>query len=388
MSFPLPLSPRVRGLCRLAPAVWLCALLGSLPACDAFLVSVCQFEDRPGCHTSDASQPSAKDGEIEPPAKVSTFRRFEWRAKLELNANTRFVGLDGVRPVLLRTDDKTQWWEAYKQDPSIPADQPTIRLLVEPKESLINYPSLPLDNFSKDRFYRTNSGFYLFKYSDSNNRSITPKSSQLDAPIQKLIESPNVRPFISVDTDTFMTEGEQRNRINAKYTNKQHGDWQIDVSGYSQFVIGDLDYIDKALVDNGMDALAFSGKDLVFLRHQYSIVGINEDPSLLAGIRDAMAEASKTDTGPVQAAYISNINADEFPDLLFIRGGRVRVISYKGRRWLGFATAFEVWKEEVVAPIVGETAQYMALADLTQDGKPDLIVETDKAVHFYMNIAK
>jgi len=185
-----------------------------------------------------------------------------------------------------------------------------------------------------------------------------------------------------------MVSGEQKTRIYGKYRDGEYLDWSSTGENYTNFLLGDLDYIDKT-ISNGLEAMAFSGSELAFLRHQYrGITGDLSDPALRAGVQDAMAEASKTDTGPVQAAYISNINGDEFPDLLFIRGGHVRVISYKGRRWLGFPTAFEVWKEEVVEPIAGETAQYMATIDLTQDGKPDLIVETDKFVQFFMNIAK
>ena len=360
---------------------WLGALLG-LPACDAFLVSVCQFEDRPGCHTSDAGQPSPSDGVIDPPAPVSTFRRFEWRAKLTLDAKTRFVGLDGRRPILLKTDNgSNRRWEVYEPQLAMAAERDRLK-----SDSFIGYPTIPALDFDKDRIYRTEAGFYLFDY--SQQRKVIPITGGAVDPNLKISETLQVRPFVSLDKDAFMVSGEQKTRIYGKYRDGEYLDWSSTGENYTNFLLGDLDYIDKT-ISNGLEAMAFSGSELAFLRHQYrGITGDLSDPALRAGVQDAMAEASKTDTGPVQAAYISNINGDEFPDLLFIRGGNFRVISYKGRRWLGWATAFESWKEEVVAPIAGETAQYMALADLTQDGKPDLIVETDKAVHFYMNIVK
>lgn len=146
------------------------------------------------------------------------------------------------------------------------------------------------------------------------------------------------------------------------------------------FAIGNLDVNDEPVYD--LEAISFDD-DAYFVARSSARNG--------AAIQMALSKALKDDSavtgGAIQAAYITGINDDKFPDLVFVRNGRVRAISYRGTDVEGFPYKFWRWDQDVAPAIEGETVQYIALDELTQDSYQDLIVETDKQIHFYRNVA-
>ena len=152
--------------------------------------------------------------------------------------------------------------------------------------------------------------------------------------------------------------------------------------GYpTALVIGDIDESDSLPKD--LEAIGFNEVNDVAFFTSSKI----EKPNFQSVIKDAIARGAGGAGGPIQAAYIHDINQDKLPDLLFVRSGRLRVVSYRGKKIDNSLHDFGVWNQDVSDRIVDETVQYIVIDNLTQDDNPDLIVETDKQVHFYRNVA-
>ncbi|HND13130.1 MAG TPA: VCBS repeat-containing protein, partial [Pseudomonadota bacterium] len=81
---------------------------------------------------------------------------------------------------------------------------------------------------------------------------------------------------------------------------------------------------------------------------------------------------------------VIDLNADGFTDFVYIRGGQLFVTSYRGRNGSGLSV-FESWPSMTLSSVGGESVRSLAAIDLSQDGYPELVVETGKAVHFYLN---
>ena len=148
--------------------------------------------------------------------------------------------------------------------------------------------------------------------------------------------------------------------------------------------IGDLDSVDPR--KNGIDIINIGNNSIESVLHYDMETNISfYDDILRSRIVDAVTKKKYSDSAPLEAAYIENLNNDKYVDFIYSWSGRIHVGSYTGN-WTGTGSALlQNWGKEVVTVPAGETIRSIMALDLTKDGFPELIVETDKAVHFYLN---
>lgn len=367
-----------------------CSLLAGssllVAACDPFLVSACRFEDLPGCPrapsgSADAGSkpPDLSTPPRDEPAPLGPLLRFEWRAKIELGTNRRFVGLQGSprQAVFLKLDGPNKRWDVATFDLS--NSDTAKRVVVAQTCSPSTCPEIPSTmDFISDRIYRTSSGYFYFGYKSSKKVKTLPGWSELtDCNLGTL----TVRPFVSAQYDALMLAQANDGDMYVRYEHQNYSPITISSPTASLFVIGDLDAYDHPA--NDLEAIAFFGAEAFLIKESNLRINLHLPKSLNAAIQ----KNSDGLSGPIQAAYIYDINNDRLPDFLFVRGGRFRVVSYRGTDRQGFPYEFGDWEQDVIPPILGETVQYIAIDELSQDSYPDLIVETDKNVHFYRNMA-
>ena len=90
------------------------------------------------------------------------------------------------------------------------------------------------------------------------------------------------------------------------------------------------------------------------------------------------------ETSPIIAAFVAHLNKDSFMDVAYTRNGQLLVTSYKGRA--ATSGMFENWPAaQTLSELSGQTVKSLAAVDLTSDGLPELVVETETYVHFYLN---
>lgn len=377
-----PRAPSLRWLRLLALRV-LSGLSLISTACDPFLVSVCQFEDRPGCHTADPAKPDS--GQPQPPrepgspATLGPLRRFELRRSLALGSNLRFVGLQGSprQAVFLAIDGSmNKRWDVASLD--LNNSELTARVRVGGTCSTC--PMIPATmDFALDRIYRTGAGFYYFDYKSPKN----VMSLATNMPLNGIaLANYRIRPFMSSQGDSMMTIGNEPDVAHVLFAATVIG--KIRKLGHNvvSVVIGDLDSFDSQ--NSHLEAIAFDEDEAFGLARSSGV----DDSALRTALNIAVKKHSGIGAGPVQMAYVHDINNDSLSDFLFFRGERFRVVSYRGKDKQGFPYEFGGWADDVAPAITGETVQYVAIDELTQDSYQDLIVETDKNVHFYRNVAK
>lgn len=150
------------------------------------------------------------------------------------------------------------------------------------------------------------------------------------------------------------------------------------------FVVGDLDSNDPT--NNGEEIILFNGKTPQSVSHWVPNESTNPDDELLASLKLTIARTKAGDESPIEAAFITGLNGDVFPDLVYSRNGQVYVTSYLGKD-KKIESRFKDWPEKI-ASISGEKIKSLVAVELTNDAYPELVVETDKAVHFYVNTPK
>jgi hypothetical protein len=355
-------------------------ILGLSTGCDSFLVPACQFERRPDCGTgsaanADASQPSDAGS----PAPIGSLRRFEWRASVSLGNNRRFVGLQGSprQVVFLATNGSTKWWEVAKLDLNNSTE--SSRLIVGQTCSTADCPLIPgTFDFAQDRIYRTAAGYYYLDYKSSKKVMSLPTTMELAACDLGTLA---IRPFVSAQYDAFMLARAEPLQMYVRYESQRDSNIQDNTQAASLFVVGDMDAFDHR--ENDLEAIAFSAGAAFSINRSSE----RKDSSIIASINAAIQRGSAGIGGAIQAAYIHDVNNDQLSDLLFVRGGRFRVVSYRGKDGQGGYHDFGDWAQDVAPAISGETVQYVVIDEITQDSYQDLIVETDRSVHFYRNVA-
>ncbi|MFO0620452.1 MAG: hypothetical protein U0745_03575 [Polyangia bacterium] len=145
----------------------------------------------------------------------------------------------------------------------------------------------------------------------------------------------------------------------------------------------DLDSIDG--LTTGLEAILLTGKTVLAVLHQYSAGSIPvDDGPLREALQVAVERAMPGETSPIPAAFVRNLNGDRFMDVAYIRNGQLLVTSYKGRA--ATSGMFENWPAaQTLSELSGQTVKSLAAIDLTSDGLPELVVETESYVHFYLN---
>lgn len=356
-------------------------LWGLLAGCDSFLVSVCHFEDRPGCSTTyagttDASSPPP-DSSM--PALLGPLRRFELRATVKLDTNRRFVGLMGSprQAVFLATNGGRKWWELLTLD--LNNSVLSSRTVLAPSCTPPACPAIPASmDFARDRIYRTAADFYHFDYKSTKKlASLSGGLVSGDCELGNLA----VRPFVSAQRDAIMVSHSAMGKVCIRYAPGIDGVSSNESHNISAYVIGNLDDINAETDDQ--ESIVFDQSTVFALSRSSGVTG---EP-LKSALNTALRNDASNMSGNIQAAYIAHINDDNYPDVVVVRGGRFRAISCHGKDQQGSIFEFGLWGQDIAPPIIGETVQYVVIDELTQDSYQDLIVETDKNVYFYRNVA-
>lgn len=356
-------------------------LLFGLAGCDGFLVSICNFDDKPGCPrvgTDGVMKPMADMIPQSPdrlPPRNGAERSFKSQMTIPFEYKRKFVGIYDKDKLLLITNppNSSPIWEALT--------------MTQPAAKCMDCPEIPkFFSFTGDSIYISGGSFYFLQYINNINKiwkleKNRPKVSFDDI---KLNQSSS-RSFVHPITEALVisTQDSDPNKFQATAIIDGNSSYTISTNEMSSdfFSIGDIDSND--ITKNGSEIIFFTAQGPSELRHQ---MGLTSDPSLLNALKITIDE-TKIGNGILQAAFVDSLNDDAFPDLIYARNGKVYVTSYKGRNWSGMVPIFEQWNEPVIT-ISGETVKSIIAAELTKDSYPEIVIETDKAVHVYQNIPK
>lgn len=354
-------------------------VLFGLVGCDGYLVSICNFDERPGCPGLGTDE-VIKPGSDMPPSVVQNpnqlppsngpERSFEPRTTIPLDASHKFVGMYDRDKLLFVVNSASVRWEAANLD--------------QTSSNCTNCPTIPNGfSFTEDSFYTSSGNFYFFQY--KNNKKLWKFSNdKLNEVDNVILRKKPTNSFAHPSIEALMFSSTDKNKNTTTALINSNGNYTTNESEIDSkfFLIGDFDFSDNSR--NGSEIVIFSDSGPTYLRHQNEST---QDPLLLSILQRTIETTKVGDSTSVQAAFIASLNGDAFPDLIYARDGKVYVTSYKGRNWSLMVPIFEHWKEPVLS-ISGETIKSIIAVELTKDSYEDLVIETDKAVHVYQNIPK
>ncbi len=373
--------------------IWYFALIFAIylfTGCDHFWTACTETPDEVFCKmqsNTDAGGTEDAGTVVTPPdpnKPIGPTRKFEWRAKVEVNKDTfKYVGMKGTTPVFLaNTGSGNSRWEVRQLD-LLQAEKDQ-RMKPDPNQA--GFPKAPTShNFVQSPIVVSGSTFYWLSGVDKTIKSVD--SGQEIYSTAKLPDSPPYVYFrhpeteiiaVSVKPTAMGAKSATLLRWNA--TDKvlhQSGDPPA-----TALVMGDLDAADQ--LGNGQEVLFVASGQVQLIRHQKQGISPSlEDPLLQQGLQGAINRAAPGITAPILAGFVTDLNADKFVDCVYVRSGRVYVTSYKGRK---ADQPFEDWPDDIFPAVEGEIVRSIQAVDLTNDAYPELVVETDQAVHFYLSI--
>lgn len=377
--------------------LWLIALgvLGALANCDQFLVSICNREDLITCkHPTDGSQqPPSQDGGSGMDAGFSGVRQngpevsFEWRASITLtDGHSKFAGIYMGQPLIWRNEPVyyfQTWVTALNQS------NPAQRVYSEQCPSCPTFAQAAAHiSFASDQIRVSNGPFYLLKYHGDNHLIQFVSGKAIDG--IELANTATPQPFAHPLVDTLVLPIQQ-SRPDMGYMAGtavlQGGAVREAIAMGSMptsFVVGDLDAVDQQ--PTGPELIMFGGTAPILLQHLWPAEYPKSDGELLNSLSNAIARAKAGDEAPIIAAFMSKLNGDAFPDLLYVKSQSIYITSYHGRVPESIGPEFQNWSNPVLLnETSGEQIRSVVAVELTNDTYPELIVETDKAVHLYLN---
>jgi hypothetical protein len=364
------------------------ALLGLVTGCDRYLINICNFRDEwPGCR-DEAIDASAVDLTREPDLPVLPLRKFEWRAKIGNDLLQSFVGIDRRQYAIFLVAGSPVHFEAVKFRFDLPAFMPQLEAI-----ACTDCPNLVGIDFASDSIFLTGEAereFWLLRYGITRKsyRFKTDGSSiKMDDEID---QNWQIRPFfhpvlnassIAVKPVLFGGSSLVTRLPKIGGTIKYEINRPTKISAQA---IGDLDSIEPRR--NGLDIINIGNNSVESVLHYDTETNMNFSDRLLRDrIADTVAKTKRSDSELLETAYIENLNKDKYVDFIYSWSGRIHVASYTENRTGTGSSLLEDWGTEVVTVPKGETIRSIMALDLTKDGFPELIVETDKFVHFYLN---
>lgn len=372
------------------PVLFALGLLGSLfvlfglVGCDGYLVSICNFADRPDCPgvgTDGVMKPGAdmppsvvqNPNQLPPPNGPE--RSFKLLKKMELDdAKLKFVGMyDRDKALFLANPPR---WDAAKLN----LDMMMPDLI---STECNNCPKIPIGiDFTNDYIHISGGNCYYFQY--SNNNKLWKLPIQLSSSPINVVLRKSLHPFAhpNIDALMFSSKDDNKNTTTVLFNGNSSFSTNENAADSRFFLIGDLDLNEDNR--NGSEIIIFSEQGPSYLRHQNENM---QDYLLLSSLQSTIGITKSGSSSFIQAAFVDSLNGDAFPDFIYARDGIVYVTSYKGRNWSGRVPIFEHWKDSVIS-IAGETLKSIIAVELTKDSYPELVIQTDKAVHFYQNIPK
>jgi hypothetical protein len=364
------------------------ALLGLVSGCDRYLINICNFRDEgPGCR-EDVVDASAVDLTRSDSSPIGPLRKFEWRAKIGDLSKSNFVGIDKRQYAIFLVDGPPVHFEAAKFRFDLPANMPQLDAI-----ACTGCPNLVDTNFASDSIFLTGEAdreFWLLRYGATNKSFRLNMDGSLvlmDADIEpSWWIKPFFHPVLNASSIALKPLTAGKSSLVARLprlgsTIKYVIDRPTKISTQA---IGDLDFVESK--KNGLDIINIGNNSIESVLHYDTEKSTSfSDDVLRSRIADAVEKTKRSDSMLLEAAYIENLNGDRYIDFIYSWSGHVHVASYTGN-WTGTGSSLlEDWGKEVVIVPAGEKIRSIMALDLTTDGFPELIVETDRAVHFYLN---
>ncbi len=335
----------------------------------------CPLQELHDAATTDAYSPS--DLKMpDPNTPLGPIRKFEWRASIPIDATKlKYVGMKGTMPVFW-VNGTPQKWVVYQASP-LPSS-------AIPGGSSEGLPAAPVGvDFGKIYPVVSGSSFFVLSTVDASIKTWPGNMAVLqDAKLagpQPVFRHPELdalavkmQPTMTANSTVLIQWGQ-----GATVTYEKVG------AELTAMAVGDLDAADVS--GTGLDAILLTGKTGLAVLHQYNAGSIPVDDLLLRdALQGAVERAMPGETSPIPAAFVRNLNGDRFMDVAYIRNGQLLVTSYKGRA--ATSGMFENWPAaQTLSELSGQTVKSLAAVDLTIDGLPELVVETETYVHFYLN---
>ncbi len=311
----------------------------------------------------------------DPNTLLGPLRKFEWRASIPIDATKlKYVGMKGTMPVFWGAPQK---WVVYQASPLPSAAIPT--------GSADGLPAAPVGvDFGKTYPVVSGSSFFVLSTVDAKVKTWPGNMEVLKDAV--LAGPPPVFRHPELDALVVQTKPSVADksavlihwRPGATVTYEKTG------AGLTAMAVGDLDAADVS--ETGLEAILLTGNTVLAVLHQFMPRSIPvDDPLLRDALQGAVDRGMPGQTSPILAAFVAHLNNDSFMDVAYIRNGQLLVTSYKGRA-VATDKMFENWPEaQTLSKLSGQTVKSLAAVDLTSDGLPELVVETDKAVHFFLN---
>ncbi len=366
------------------------ALLGLVTGCDRYLINICNFRDElPGCR-EDGGDASAVDlltrGADSP---LGPLRKFEWRAKITNDANQKFVGILQKEYAITLLTTPAVSFSAVQFHLERPRDQMQLEQVACPKCPLPtnikpNDDSVYLTNEAAPAFWllRNVMGADDESYSIKANGDLTKIDTNLNLATSR-------RPFFHPTLDaslipTRSVSGWSPDRLRLTAGATVFVSTQTEIGTITAALIGDIDATDP--VTNGIEVVRFAGATVRSVYHYDPVVQKQSlDAELQRSLNDEINVRIVSAYENIGAAYINDLNRDGFLDFVFSLGVNVFVSSYKRKSANSGLPVFESWPEKVLNILSDENIQSIMAIDLTNDGYPELIIVTNKFVHFYLN---
>ena len=368
---------------------WLAAIAVTVPmlsGCDLFWKPCADPSADCVMEASDAG-PGTMDQAMPSDSPLTTNpRTFELRAKVTVDPNKqKFVGMSGQFPVFHVKDGGCAWdgnlshWAVAKLN--LTAGNAEDRIKLEDAREM--KPVLPCTRFVQSRMLVSNNTFYFLASMDHSVLFLD--SSNEVVPGRKFAEPMTYfrSPFNDGIAVNLQPTTPSSSSVLLRWDDKTVKTFDSTESPATAIVMGDLDARDPA--GNGMEALLFQQGSVQTVLHQ----GVNGSPQytdeeLRKGLDAAVQRIGKGQS--VGAGFITDLDLDldGRTDLVLAFGSSLYVTTYMGRD-AAKVGKFRDWPMPIVSVVSGDPIRSVMAVGLTSDGYPELVVETDNAVHFYLN---
>lgn len=363
-------------------------LIGS--GCDGFIVPLCMFNrDSEGCaDMSSEDGPRTDSSSTSSNAPIGPVRKFEWRAKIGDLDKQNFVGIDKRQYAIVLRKGPPVHFEAAKFRFDLPANMPQLDAI-----ACMGCPNLVDINYLSDAILLTGEAereFWLLRYGTTNKSFRLNMDGSLvlmDADIDpSWWIKPFFHPVLNASSIAVKPPADEKASLVARLP-RIGGTIKYGIERPTKILaqaIGDLDSVEPR--KNGLDIINIGNNSIESVFHYDTEMQVAASDDILRGrIVDAVGKTKRSDSVLLEAAYIENLNNDKYVDFIYSWSGRIHVATYTGN-WTGTGSSLlEDWGKEVVTVPTGEKIGKIMALDLTKDGFPELIVETDQFVHFYLN---